>query len=109
MGYLGCISQQSKGAILTDIRKQIIDLDRVAPVELRNVYRNHEGLRGQFVEKNDVLMEAEQVLTDGELIKAFRACITLRNYQFKGAIIRQAATMEFAGRLERDGKDLGFR
>ena len=63
---------QSSGTILTDIRKPIIDVDRVDPVELCKCYRTPECLRGRLLEKDDVLTESEQVLTGGEKIKAFR-------------------------------------
>ena len=36
---------QSKGTILTDIRKRIIDVDRETPIELGGCYRTPEGLR----------------------------------------------------------------
>ena len=52
----GCLISRSaffaiKGNILTDVRKQIGDLDRAATVELGKVYRIPEGLRGAVVRK----------------------------------------------------------
>ena len=98
----------SKGIVLTDIRNQIRDLDRAPPTELGKGYRTPGCLSGWFLGKNDVLIEDGQCLTDSALIKAHRASNVANTYQFRGEIIRQAATMEFAGRLEREEQDLEF-
>ena len=54
-------------------------------------------------------MEDEQGLMSGELIKAPSASNIVNAYQFKGGIIRPAAPMAFAGRLERGEQGLEFR
>ena len=53
-------------------------------------------------------MVDEQGLKGGELIRAFRASNIAYAYQFKGDIVRQAATMEFAEKLGRGAKDMEF-
>ena len=100
---------QSKGPILTDVRKRIFDLDRAAPSELGKAYRHPDGLRGCLLGKNDVLMNDGQGLTDSELIKTSRVSNIFRAYQFIYEITRQTATMDFAAQMSRGGEDMGFR
>ena len=100
---------QPHGAILNGIRKKISDLGRAAAGELGKGYRTPEGLWEWLLERNDVIMDDEQGLKDGELIKALRAGNVMNHYQFKGEIISQTMTMELTGRLERDGVGLEFR
>ena len=65
--------------------------------------------------KNDVIKDDEQGLTDGELVKAFRAgnIVDIRHNivdicQFKCEIIRLTTTMDYAERMERDEQDMEF-
>ena len=75
-------SAQSMGCVLSGVRNQINDMDKVAAVELGKGYRPPEALCEWWLEKNDVLAEACQCLTDSQLIKALRASNILRTYQF---------------------------
>ena len=78
---------QSKGFILTDIRKRIIDLNRSAPAELGECYRTPVCLQRWLLEKHDVLVEDGRGLTSGELIRDFRASNIMCAYQLKGGVI----------------------
>ena len=64
---------------------------------------------GWLLERKDVTMDDAHGLTDGEIIKAFRASTILNTYRFKDEIVRQTATVEFPGRMGRGGQDLKFR
>lgn len=100
---------QPSGPVLTDIRKRSSDLDREAPTELLKGCRTPEGLRWRFLGENDVLMDDEQGLADGDPILAFRASSIVNTYQLTGKILRQPNAMDYAERLERDGQGLDFR
>ena len=100
---------QSNGDVLSDSRKQIPELGKVAPVELSKGYRTPEGLLVWMLGKNDVLMEAREGLTDSGLMISFRASNILRTYRFKEEITRQATTVDFATHLERVVEDVEFR
>ena len=108
LDYSKCILR-NRGAILTDIRNRIRDLDREAPAELCKVYRTPECLREWSLEMNDVLIEDGQFLTDIVLIKAVRSINIANTYQFRGGIIRQSMTMVAAGRFERREEGLECR
>ena len=81
-GFPEALFAKSDGDILSDVRKRIIDLDKVAPSELGKGYRNPEGLWGCLLGKNDVLNEDGQGLTDIGIIKALRASNILGAYPF---------------------------
>ena len=57
-------------------------------------------MRGRLLGKNDVLIKEVHVLTDYELIDAFRNSNVMNTYQFSDVITRQAETMEFAQKME---------
>ena len=54
-------------------------------------------------------VEANQGLKEGELIKAFMNSNIMKNYRFKGAVIRQNETVDFVTHLEHGAEDVGFR
>ena len=70
---LGVRFAQSDGTVLTYIRKQIIDLDRATPEELCKCYGTPECVWVWLLGNHAVLMDGGQGLTDGGLIKSFRA------------------------------------
>ena len=101
--------RQSEGEILSDIRPQISSLNKIAPIELGKCGQNPECLWGRLLEKEDVLMGANQGLKYGGLIKAFIASDVVGNYLFKEEAIRRAASVDFFIRLELGIEDKNFR
>ena len=55
---------------------------------------------GDVSRGNDVSVETNQGIKDGELVKAFRATNIANRYMFKGDVILQTATVDFVTHLE---------
>ena len=85
-----------KGGYLNGYSEEICDLYRVDQEEIGRVCRTPGDLRGRLFGKNDVIMGDGQCLTDGELIKDFRASNISNSYQFRNVNIRQTAAVDFA-------------
>ena len=94
---------------LTGVREQIGDLDREAPIELCKGYRTPGCLWEWLLGKGDVLVDDGKGLTDGDLIKAFRASNILGTYQFENEIIRRTMTMYIAERMGCEEQDVESR
>ena len=86
---LGVHFGQSKGALLTDVRNQYGNLGKVASIELCKCYRAPEVSWGFGLEKDGVLIEDGQGLTDSQLIKSFMSRIIVGTYPVKSEIARQ--------------------
>lgn len=54
---------------------QINEIGKIPPKELGKGVRTPEGQRGLVIDKNDVLVDAGQCLTDYEIIASFRKII----------------------------------
>ena len=100
---------QSEGEVLSDIRTQIGNLDRIDPLELGGGYQTPGGLRGWILGKNDVMVEDNHGLKDSALAKAFRTINVVNNYRFKDEAIRQTKTVDFVTHLARGAGDQKFR
>ena len=59
--------------------------------------------------KNGVLVEEGHGLTDYELVKAFRNCSVMGDYQFREDFIRRTLTVVFASQLELGETGMEFR
>ena len=90
-------SAQSGGEVLSDIRTQLNNVDRISPLGIGGwrSYPTPGGLRGRLCEKNDVSVGRNQGLKDIELVKVFMCSNVFKRYRFKGEVIRRTATVDF--------------
>ena len=80
------------GAILTDGRNQISDLDKVREKDLGKGRRTPEGLREWLLGNNAVIVEAKQFLSDYELVTSFMSGNITNAYQFRDEVTMHALT-----------------